>query len=73
MSASDPKQTSRWARRRRTRELAFAPADCLLDGVAEAAVVKELELGTACGDEIHPPEMSATTSSVLVLCGRPDA
>jgi hypothetical protein len=46
-------------------ELAFTLADCLLDGVAEAAVVKELELGTASGDEIHPPEMSATTSSVL--------
>jgi hypothetical protein len=54
-------------------ELAFTLADCLLDGVAEAAGVKRLSSAPPSGDEIHPPGMSATRSSVLVLCGRPDA
>ena len=54
-------------------ELAFTLADCLLDGSPKRPSQKRFELGTAIGDEIHPPEMSATTPSVLVLCGRPDA
>jgi hypothetical protein len=34
-------------------------AEAARAGLAEAGVVKKLELGTASGDEINPPEMSA--------------